>query len=62
MDDESSAMQERSPQLEGGGIEGDGCKLKEDFRGGEVEVRGLKDEAQDVAVRDKSALGAARRA
>ena len=58
-DNEASAVDQRSPDLERGGVEGDGGQEEEGLLGGEVGVGGTVQQAEDGAVLDGDALGPA---
>ncbi len=56
---QAGAVQERAPDFQGGGVEGDGREVEEDFVGPEAGVVDVQQGAQDVAVGDADALGPA---
>ncbi len=58
-DDEASAVEQRAPDFEGGGVEGDGGDEEEGLAGGDIGVGRIADGAQHVAVGDGDALGPA---
>ena len=58
-DDEAAAEEKRAPELEGGGVEGDGGDEEEGLLGAEVGVVDAVEEALDGAVLDGDGLGTA---
>src|SRR5436309_13498640 len=62
IEDEPCTVQQRAPDLEGRGVEGERRHMEEDLIPPELRVRLSGDEADDVAMRDDDALWLARRA
>jgi hypothetical protein len=60
--DQAGAVKEGAPDLEGGGVEGRVGSVRDAVGGGEVNIIGVDDEADDGAVRDGDALRGAGRA
>jgi hypothetical protein len=60
--DQTGAVKEGAPDFEGGGVEGRVGSVRDAVGGGEVNIIGIDDEADDCAVRDGDAFRGAGRA
>jgi hypothetical protein len=60
--DQTGAVKEGAPNFEGGGVEGRVGSVRDAVGGGEVNIIGIDDEADDCAVRDGDAFRRAGRA